>query len=288
MALPITTDTPTFRLGAFGASVVVRVHGCGAAELERAARRAWSRCLVIEDPDAAGDGDDPDEPRIDVYVGGDASTVSVPPETGWIAAPDVAAAMDRLTSAVTVALMTRRAGSLLMLHACGLADPRTGATVALVAPSGTGKTTLARTLGTAWGYVSDETVALEADGTVLPYPKPLSCVTSPDVEVKEQLGPDEIRLLSHGGQDLHVAAVLLLQRRPDAPRTPTVDAVPTVQALAALAPETSYFTRLDRPLGTLAGILRSTGGLRRVTYAEAPDLAGPVSGLLSDRTRNRR
>src|SRR4051794_13326567 len=263
MALPITTDTPTFRLGAFGVSVVVRVHGSGAVELERAARRAWSRCLVIEDPDAAGDGDDPDEPRIDVHVGGDASTVSVPPETGWIAAPDVAAAMDRLTSAVTVALMTRRAGSLLMLHACGLADPRTGATVALVAPSGTGKTTLARTLGTTWGYVSDETVALEEDGTVLPYPKPLSCLLTPDAEVKHQLAPDDCGLVP-AGPHLHIVAVLLLERRRDAARIPEVDVVPTVHALAALAPETSFFTRLDRPLGTLAGILNKTGGLRRV------------------------
>src|SRR3954454_10404328 len=231
MALPITTDTPTFRLGAFGISVVVRVHGSGGAELERAARRAWSRCLVVEDPDAARDEDDPDEPRIDVRVGADASTLSVPAETGWIAAPDVAAAMDRLTSAVTVALMTRRAGSLLMLHACGLADPRTGATVALVAPSGTGKTTLARTLGTAWGYVSDETVALEADGTVLPYPKPLSCVISPEMEDKAQVDPDECGLLSTNDRDLDVTVVLVLERRPDTARIPAVDAVPTVHAL---------------------------------------------------------
>jgi hypothetical protein len=282
MALPITTDTPTFRLGAFGVSVVVRAHGSGAEELRRAAVAAWSRCTLPSEPRRPQRSGDPHEPQIDVWVGEDLSVLPAPPGPGWIVAPDVTAAMDRLTSAATVALMTQRAGSLLMLHACGLADPRTGATVALVAPSGTGKTTLAGTLGTAWGYVSDETVALQADGTVLPYPKPLSCVVSPEVEAKAQVGPDDCGLLPCG-PDLHIAAVLLLERRPDAPRTPVVDAVPTVHALAALAPETSYFTRLDRPLGTLAGILNGTGGLRRVTYAEASDLSATVGGLLSDR-----
>jgi hypothetical protein len=283
MALPITTDTRTFRLGAFGVSVVVRAHGAGAEQLERAALRAWSRCLVAPDPEAPDACRDLDEPQIDLCVGDCSSVLPGAPGTGWITAPDVTTAMDRLTSAVTVALMTRRAGSLLMLHACGLTDPSTGATVALVAPSGTGKTTLARTLGTAWGYVSDETVAVQADGAVLPYPKPLSCVISEDVEAKEQIGPDECGLLSSGDRDLYVAAVLLLERRPDAPRTPRLDVVPTVHALAALAPETSYFTRLERPLGTLADILNSTGGLRRVTYREASDLSGTVSALLSDR-----
>src|SRR4051812_47571999 len=277
MTLPITTHNATFRVGAFGVSVPVRVHGDSAAPLLRAARRAWGRCLV------EGDVGHRDEPGIDVCVDEDPYAVAAARGAGWMAGADVTEAMDRLTSAVTVALMTPRAGSLLMLHACGLADPRTGATVALVAPSGTGKTTLARTLGTAWGYVSDETVALDADGTVLPYPKPLSCVINPEMEAKAQVGPDECGLLSTNDRDLYVTAVLLLERRPDAARIPAVDAVPTVHALAALAPETSYFTRLRRPLGTLAGILNSTGGLRRVTYAEASDLSGTVAALLSDR-----
>src|SRR3954469_15529505 len=230
MALPITTDTPTFRLGAFGVSVVVRAHGVGAKALQRAAAVAWSRCLLpLDGPHGSGD---PDVPLIDVCVDKTPSPPTASPEAGWITAPDVVTAMDRLTSAVTVALMTRRAGSLLMLHACGLAEPRTGATVALVAPSGTGKTTLARTLGTTWGYVSDETVALEEDGTVLPYPKPLSCLLTPDAEVKHQLAPDDCGLVP-AAPDLHIAAVLLLERRGDAARIPEVDVVPTLHALAA-------------------------------------------------------
>src|SRR4051812_4063382 len=273
MTLPITTHNATFRVGAFGVSVPVRVHGDSAAPLLRAARRAWGRCLV------EGDVGHRDEPGIDVCVDGDPFAVAAARGAGWIAGADVTEAMDRLTSAVTVALMTPRAGSLLMLHACGLADPRTGATVALVAPSGTGKTTLARTLGTTWGYVSDETVALEEDGTVLPYPKPLSCLLTPDAELKHQLAPDDCGLVP-AAPELHIAAVLLLERRGDAARIPEVDVVPTVHALAALAPETSYFTRLDRPLGTLAGILNKTGGLRRVTYAEAADLQETVAALL--------
>ena len=81
---------------------------------------------------------------------------------------------------LTIASIRRRSGSCVMLHAAGLATDD-GGTVALVAGSGTGKTTAGRLLGRSLGYVSDETVAVEHDLTVRPYPKPLSIVTDPTV-----------------------------------------------------------------------------------------------------------
>ena len=57
------------------------------------------------------------------------------------------------------------------LHAAGLAD-RDGRALALVAASGTGKTTAARTLGGTLGYLSDETVSSAADSTSFPTPSP--------------------------------------------------------------------------------------------------------------------
>jgi hypothetical protein len=281
MALRITTgtaDTGSFRVGAFGAAVVVRAHGSGSAALERRLRHAWSRCAVSASPPVAFG-----ETRLDVCVDGDPDVRVAARQAGMLVADDVPAAMDQLSSAITVAVVTQRAGTLLMLHACGLADPDTGATVALVAPSGTGKTTLARTLGTRWGYVSDETVAIDDDGGVLPYPKPLSWLTE-HATVKDQLAPDDWGLL-HPPADLRIAAVVLLDRQPDGPGTPHVDLVPTVPALAALAPETSYFTQQPSPLQRLATVLTRTGGLRRVTYAEATDLGGTVADLVRGQTR---
>jgi hypothetical protein len=274
MALPITADTATFRVGAFGAAVVMRLHGSASAELDGLLRRAWSRCVVdARQPAPFG------ETRLDVCVDADPRVLAEAQQAGMLTAADARSAMDRLSSAITVAVVTRRAGTLLMLHACGLADPDTGATLALVASSGTGKTTLARTLGTTWGYVSDETVAIDEDGGVLPYPKPLSWLGEPDAVVKDQLAPEDCGLLPVRS-DLRIAAIVLLDRRADGPRTPQVDLVATVPALAALAPETSYFTQQPTPLQRLARVLTGTGGLRRVTYAEAADLHGTVAGLL--------
>lgn len=61
----------------------------------------------------------------------------------------------------------------LHIHAAGLADPeRRG--VVICAASGTGKSTLATALATdGWSYLSDETVAIDDDGSVTGFPKPL-------------------------------------------------------------------------------------------------------------------
>ena len=54
----------------------------------------------------------------------------------------------------------------------------------------------------------------------------------------------------------------------------------TVHALAALAPQTSYLARLDKPLHRLAETLEATGGLRVVRYREAERLRPLVDELV--------
>lgn len=80
------------------------------------------------------------------------------------------------TSRATVASLEARAGELLMFHAAGL-SASDGRVVALVGPSGTGKSTAARTLcRDDFGYVTDETVAVDDAQRVLPFPKPIAVI----------------------------------------------------------------------------------------------------------------
>ena len=100
---------------------------------------------------------------------------------------------EAVTSEVTIAAILERAGELTMLHACGVADPE-GGVIALVAKSGTGKTTASSQLARTFGYITDETVAIRADGTIVPYPKPLSVKQATTGAAKLQVGPDELGL----------------------------------------------------------------------------------------------
>src|SRR5690606_13126271 len=107
--------------------------------------RAWGRCLVA-DEDA------------------DPESETVGPVSSMVT----------LTQRITHALIGRRRGELLMLHAGAVCNPTTGAAIAYVAPGGTGKTTLTRLLGQRYGYITDETVGVEPGSwRIHPYQKPL-------------------------------------------------------------------------------------------------------------------
>lgn len=139
------TEARTVQVLALG--VPIDVAGLSSAEAAEFSA-AWSRCLAAPGSQAA-------------------ATVHRNPG-------DFARANESLTSAITLAAIDQLAGHRMMFHACGLADPVSGATIAFIAPSGTGKTTVARTLGPGLGYVSDETIAVDAELRIVPYPKPLS------------------------------------------------------------------------------------------------------------------
>lgn len=237
---PVVTTVP---VDALGVTVTIEADDTSTAA---ALRQAWSACLAP--PGSV--------PRVSVRGRG----------------VTLAETLETATQQVTVAAVGERAGELLMLHACALADEATRRSVVLVGPSGVGKSTLSRTLGGRFTYLSDETAAVDEAGRVLAYAKPLS-LRDPDEPPgpgKRQRAPGELGL--RAGQGWYdVAAVVLLSRT--ASPEPVVTDVRTVPAVALLAEHTSYLASLERPLTRLADLLHRAGGLRLVEYAEAADLA---------------
>lgn len=179
-----------------------------------------------------------------------------------------------LTSQITLLAIQECAGTLTMLHACGLADNADGSVVALVAKSGTGKTTAATHLAQTFGYVTDETVAVTPDGAVVPYPKPLS-LKGAGSEPKSQVGPDALGLVQPAG-DLRIRAIGLLNRVAGNQEARMED-VPLLDAVVELIPNTSSQAALENPLQSLCGLINRTGGVRRFTYSESADLAAVLS-----------
>lgn len=199
----------------------------------------------------------------------------------------------QLSSSLTFSAIRQAAGSGVMLHACGVAAPATGQVAVLVAASGTGKTTAAaRLCARDFGYVTDETVLIRPDRTVLPYPKPLSVVLpGDDPHHKQQHGPDELRLRQPPAR-LHADALVLLDRvgrdgRDDAARAPqrvpSLEPVGLIDALMTLIPHTSSLTALDRPLATLAGLIEDLGGVHTLYYREIEQTAELIDLLLQQR-----
>ena len=189
--------------------------------------------------------------------------------------------MVALTQRVTYAALRAQAGAAVFFHAGGICDPSTGAAVVYVAPGGTGKTTLTRTLGRGLGYLSDETIAVRSDGSIMPYLKPLSIRRGGDVTMKDEVAPGELGLRAPTVAPW-IAGLVILRRR-DGARLER-RAVATLDAIAALSPETSALAALERPLSRLADVLDRAGGLEIVTYSEADQLRSLVDEVLR-RTR---
>lgn len=185
---------------------------------------------------------------------------------------------EAVTSEVTVAAILERAGDLTMLHACGVAEPG-GAVVALVAKSGTGKTTASSQLARTFGYITDETVAIQADGSVVPYPKPLSVKQATPGVAKLQVGPDELGLQVAPDKP-RIAAIALLDRVDGGDyQLPVIEPVPLVDAVLALIPDTSSQAAVFQPLQSLCRLIDSVGGVFRISYTEAADLSDSLAPL---------
>ncbi len=193
----------------------------------------------------------------------------------------LAHSLSSLSQTVTFAALKARRGQLWMLHAAGLADDG-GRVVALVGPSGQGKTTASRTLAASYGYVSDETVGIAPDGTVFPYRKPLSVIEGSSHGVKAQRPPSELGLRPLPEAPLRLAALVLLDRRADGPDVAVVEECDLGDALPELIAQTSYVADLTDPLRTIASHVGATGGVRRVVYREAHTLRDALAPLFSD------
>ncbi|WP_127097502.1 hypothetical protein [Brachybacterium saurashtrense] len=197
-----------------------------------------------------------------------------------------------LSTVVTQRALTRRRGTHVLLHACGLAL-EDGRVIAFVGPSGMGKTTLARTLGRRWGYVTDETVAIatspERYGQVLPFPKPLSIVQ--EGAPKRQVSPSALGLAPLPDVPLRIAAIVLIERsespvdesgrfRPG-PAEIESERLPLAESVGLLAPHLSYLSSLEQPLSELARLIEGVGGVVRLRYREAAQVATVVDELVS-------
>lgn len=251
--------TQGFDVEALGVGLRVEVAGMSRADF-RGLRAQWRRVSGAAAPSAT----------ISVGVGADASDADV-------VGRDVDDVGVTLRQLINLRAIERRRQDLLMLHAAGLADPATGDVIALIGPSGAGKTTAASSLGTVLGYVSDETVAVDAGGGVLPFPKPLA-LKQQDALRKRVVGPDALGL-EEVRRPLRLSRLALLDRR-DEYLTPTVATVGLEEALGRIIEQTSYLASLPRALQRLDALIRVSGGVQVIRYHHAGDLIEPVSELL--------
>ena len=183
-----------------------------------------------------------------------------------------------LTTQVTLAALRATAGGRYNLHAGGLADAD-GRVLAVVAPSGTGKTTATRLLAGRLGYVSDETVSITPDGVVHPHAKPLSLVTDPEHPgQKEQRSPDELGLGPTPGSARLGRFVVLRRGVPD-PRG--LVRLEPMEALLNLIEQSSSVSQAADPLVTLLSLVQSTGGVWALEYDEIGEHLDELEALLA-------
>lgn len=181
---------------------------------------------------------------------------------------------------VTLAALGARRGELWMLHAGGVADEQ-GRVIVVIGPSGRGKTTAVRALGRRYGYVSDETIAIDVNGRVHPYRKPLSIIEAVG-GVKAQHAPSALGLGALPAPPLRVAGLVLLDRRPEAPDEAIIEVCDLGEVIAELVEQSSYLADLPHALQTIAAHAESVGGIRRVVYREAESLAEALAPLFRD------
>jgi hypothetical protein len=260
------------RLEALEVGIEVTCTGSGAAELAHAVEAAWERCLV---PELAQT-----HHAITVLLEEDDDVLADRAGESQLFGRDLPTVLDRLSPLVTRLAVTTRQQELVMVHACAAGDRGTGEAVVLFGPSGTGKTTLARTLCTDLAYLSDETAAITEDLRIVPYPKPLSILLTPGDGLKEQVSPGRVGLLPADGTTYRLRALVQLSREPDHAGDAVLEPLPVIDALPELVSQTSYTRQMERPLHRLAELAARVGGVRRVTYAESAQLRPVVRALL--------
>jgi hypothetical protein len=264
------------RLEALEVRLDIVCTGSGATKLVESVGAAWDWCSV----GPRGDEADGDVRRLTVLLDEDPDVLAAKGAQASLFGSDLPRLMDRLSPMVTRVAVNDRRGDLVMFHACAVADPGTGDTVVLYGPSGTGKTTLARTLCTDLVYLSDETAGVTPDLRVVPYVKPLSILASPGDPIKEQVSPGRLGLVRPGGLPYRLRALVQLRRDAGHQGEALLEPLATVDALPELVAQTSYTRDMERPLHRLADLAHQVGGVRRVTYAEAAQLRGCVRAIL--------
>ncbi|MEO6510653.1 MAG: hypothetical protein ABIO16_06660, partial [Nocardioides sp.] len=247
-------DVPPLHVRVMGVTVAI---DCPDEETRDRLARQWSRALV---PVEAG----PALRTVHAQAGADE----------LIHAHDYA-----LTTEVTLAALLLTAGERFNLHAGGLADAD-GRVLALVAPSGTGKTTATRVLAEHLDYLSDETVSLSRDGAVLPHAKPLSVFAdATKAGPKLQLSPDDLGLLPTPESGRLGRVVVLHRGRPGTRGLVRLD---TLEGLLELIAQSSSLGDVPDPLRSLHRLVGSVGGVFALEYDEIADHVDDLVALLAD------
>ena len=188
-----------------------------------------------------------------------------------------------LTTQVTMAALRATAGRRINLHAGGVADERRRV-LAVVGPSGTGKTTATVALARRLGYVSDETVSIDAAGTVAPHPKPLSVVVDPTrLPNKEQLSPDDLGFLPTPDEG-RLTRLVLLHRGAEGRRG--LSRLPTAEGMLQLIEQSSSLSQVPRPLQVLMALIEECGGLWTLVYDEIEEHVDELVELLDEPPRH--
>lgn len=256
----ITVDiprSPVFSVSALGVRVDVgRSGGQANAAVESLAPAAWRDCT------AQG-------PAPATY-----KSLHLPPSMF----DDPAQGLSDLSTRVTLAALDALRGTRLLLHAAGVAADD-GRVIALVGPSGRGKTTAARHLGRRFGYVSDESVAVDRDLTVWSYRKPLSVIVE-GKPFKEQIAPSDLGLRPLPDAPLRLAGITLLERQPETD-PPGIRPVDLIDAICELTPQISYLPELPSPLQYVASIVAQVGAVTRLVYRDATELPDMVSDMFA-------
>ncbi len=256
-------------LTVLGVPVDLRFEGPRAAEAYDAFAPRWSLCHR--------DDDGPAQRSVRVTLGGPESGSN---EAGTIGSDDLRRLLQLATQRVTYQAIHANIGSLLMFHAAAVCHPETGAAVVAIAPGGTGKTTVCRTLGPGRGYLSDETVGVRADNTIVPYPKPLS-VRRPDWDSKDETDPRSIGL-APATVTPYVAAILLLARDDEHTGPARLEPLDLFDAIIGMTPETSSLSRLPRPLHRLEELVEGLPVVARAHYREAASLEDFLGDLIGE------
>lgn len=249
---------------------IVKVTGLSVHE-ELDIRRTWDRCLW-----SVTDFTGPDK-EVNYFE------VNRDEHSGWVQFQE-----DLVVVLTKIAIESCR-GEYFMFHAAGIAHTSTGNSVALVAPSGTGKTTAARILCSKFGLISDETVATLPDGTLLPYPKPLSILNSTGMRPKDQFSPTELELLP-APEFTSLGKIFILDRdRTGILEDAVTEKLSLIASLERIAPESSSLGIMERGLSSLCELIESVGGIHLLRYSEAEQLVPFISAVLEtlDRPENR-
>lgn len=265
----VASMTRTLRLNPLGVDVELRLDESISAEFEADLRESWAD--VTGQP---GEGEPDESHRL-------ALAPLSEPEATDVVSGSAADLASQISTTVTLDAIEHNGGRLVMLHAAGVALDD-GRVIAFVGPSGRGKTTLAKTLGREFGYVTDETLAVDFDGTVLPYRKPLSVIVD-SARPKAQLSPAKLGLRPLPQAPLKIAAIVLLHRVDEHELVdgPQLSPVATGSAIGSMVPELSYLPALPDPLVQLAELIDATDGVRRVTYSEASQVVALVPEILA-------